>query len=1054
MISSEQNNCPGCGARLPQSSKEELCPACAMSQALNVDDESAETMPPDGGSGGDGTISFNSVEPSVFPCELGGYRLLGKLGQGGMGSVYEAEELTTGRRLALKMLSRRLDSPDMRQRFLREGRLAASVSHPNTLYVFGTEEIEDHPVITMELASGGTLSDRLKTEGRLPVTEAVDAILNIIDGLEAAFAGGVLHRDVKPSNCFVSPDSSLKVGDFGWSVSTTAQVDSFMTATGLIMGTPAYAPPEQLRGRDLDVRADIYSVGATLFTLLTNKPPIEGKNAVEIVAAALEQKPKLLSELREEVPSGLARIVARCLAKQPDQRFPGYSELRNALLAFSSVQPEPAPLGRRFLASIVDAVLFGLIPSIVIMALWGIDAEDVFLRERTSTQFFGRLGLEAIVILYFTVCEGLWGASIGKSLMGCQVIRTNGAVPGLGRSFLRILIPRILVSTRVIVPLLAYTAASYDDAAAGFTGLLGLTFFLCFVTMRRRNGFATVWDLATATRVVQRPKGAERPVINLPDRSLASGDEDRRIGPFLITNEIVPGDWLEAQDPALRRSVWLRRRSESGMTATRRDLARPGRSRWLQGVQTSAGDWDVFEAQAGVPLSELANSDAPVTWGAMRHWLHDLASEVASAAKDETLPDVLSLDHVWITGHGRAILLDEAWPKIEQPAATIAVGDHAGRQRFLQSVAELVAPNTVPLHAREVLESLAMGSFEKLSFLAGSLRALLTKRITIDRWYRAASLLTFPAFIVMFLTLAFLADQERWNHRTPRMDIWRAAQLGQSLNIGWHADIGTDLNVQRSDSGGTPLIAAASRGHTGAVWALLNGGADVNLQNYRGDTALHAAAFFCHPDTLRVLLARGANLTLTNHVGMTPLNLVSPPWSGTLKQVYQSWARQPDLKIGLKRIERLRPDVARLLQNPVRELETLDHIRAVVVGSRRGPSLIAVTIFLCVLLAVSQLVSLLAVRGSIGQFVFGFALVDGQGRPAERGRLFGRWVLVWLLPCSLPAFIYGFLERGFDANVGFCLVLFIGWWVVLFHAIAHPRQGLHDKMSGCWLVRR
>ncbi|MCP3861472.1 MAG: serine/threonine protein kinase, partial [Phycisphaeraceae bacterium] len=212
-------------------------------------------------------------EPTEFPCEFGGYRLLGLLGRGGMASVYEAEQIATTRRVALKRLGQQLDSPEMRQRFLREGRLAAGVSHPNSLYVFGSEEIAGIPVITMEIAGSGTLNDRLKKRGPFPTKEAVDATLDVIAGLEAAHAAGVLHRDIKPSNCFVSPDGSVKIGDFGLSVSTLAKDDSYATASGVIMGTPAFASPEQLRGDDLDVRADIYSVGATLFTLLTAQAP-------------------------------------------------------------------------------------------------------------------------------------------------------------------------------------------------------------------------------------------------------------------------------------------------------------------------------------------------------------------------------------------------------------------------------------------------------------------------------------------------------------------------------------------------------------------------------------------------------------------------------------------------------------------------------------------------------------------------------------------------------------------------------------------------------------
>jgi serine/threonine protein kinase len=260
-----------------------------MSRALESAGGAAQTI-----SLGTGA-SLSLYGPSEFPCEFGDYRLLGLLGRGGMGTVYEAEQLATGRRVALKMLAQQLDSPEMRQRFLREGRLAAGVNHPNSLYIFGSEEIEGLPVITMEIAGSGTLKDQLKEHGPLPVAEAVDAILDVISGLESAYAGGVLHRDIKPSNCFVCPDGSVKVGDFGLSVSTLARTDTFVTAHGKIMGTPAYASPEQLRGDALDVRADIYSVGATLYTLLTDRAPFEGDNAVQVVAHAVNQKPKPLT---------------------------------------------------------------------------------------------------------------------------------------------------------------------------------------------------------------------------------------------------------------------------------------------------------------------------------------------------------------------------------------------------------------------------------------------------------------------------------------------------------------------------------------------------------------------------------------------------------------------------------------------------------------------------------------------------------------------------------------------------------------------------------------
>ena len=232
----EDNKCKRCGAVIPATSTEKLCPACLMSGALNPPDGETISMAP--------RESLSFYGPSEFPCEFGDYRLLGLLGRGGMGTVYEAEQISTGRRVALKMLGQQLDSPEMRKRFLREGRLAAGVNHPNSLYIFGSEEIEGLPVITMEIAGSGTLKDKLKKHGPMAVTDAVDAILDVISGLEAAFANGVLHRDIKPSNCFVSPDGSVKVGDFGLSVSTLARTDTFVTAHGKIMGTPAYASPD------------------------------------------------------------------------------------------------------------------------------------------------------------------------------------------------------------------------------------------------------------------------------------------------------------------------------------------------------------------------------------------------------------------------------------------------------------------------------------------------------------------------------------------------------------------------------------------------------------------------------------------------------------------------------------------------------------------------------------------------------------------------------------------------------------------------------------------
>jgi serine/threonine protein kinase len=255
--------CPRCGKALTADSPEGLCAACLLAAATETLTQStledALTVTSRGGS----TPRHTEVPQLAEGQSWGPYRIVRLLGRGGMGEVHEAEHAESGRRIALKVLRGRLQDADERARFLREGQLAASISHPHTVYIFGSEEIAGVPVISMELLPGGTMKDRVTAEGPLPPAVAVSAVLDIIGGLDAAQAAGILHRDIKPSNCFVDSDGSVKVGDFGLSISTLARDVHQQLATGF-EGTPQFAAPEQLRGEPLDVRADIYAVGSVL----------------------------------------------------------------------------------------------------------------------------------------------------------------------------------------------------------------------------------------------------------------------------------------------------------------------------------------------------------------------------------------------------------------------------------------------------------------------------------------------------------------------------------------------------------------------------------------------------------------------------------------------------------------------------------------------------------------------------------------------------------------------------------------------------------------------
>lgn len=173
----KQRTCAQCGADLPADTSPDLCPKCLLKQALAAESTQvlSDVMP---------TVRVRSGGLPAAGQQFGHYRIIRPLGGGGMGVVFEAEDLDSGRRVALKVLSHALDSPEARERFFREGRLAASINHPNSVYVFGTEEIAGIPVIAMELIAGGTLEQRVRTGGPMPAAEAVDAMLQIIAGLE------------------------------------------------------------------------------------------------------------------------------------------------------------------------------------------------------------------------------------------------------------------------------------------------------------------------------------------------------------------------------------------------------------------------------------------------------------------------------------------------------------------------------------------------------------------------------------------------------------------------------------------------------------------------------------------------------------------------------------------------------------------------------------------------------------------------------------------------------------------------------------------------------
>src|SRR5262245_2025475 len=606
--------CPRCGKVLADDAPEDLCAACLLAAATETITHATLDDAPTVASGGGAGVLHGAAPQLAEGQTWGPYRIGRLLGRGGMGEVHEAEHVDSGRRIALKVLRSQLQDADERARFLREGQLAASISHPHTVYIFGSEEIAGAPVISMELLPGGTLKDRVAADGPLPPAVAVSAVLDIIGGLDAAQAAGILHRDIKPSNCFVDSDGSVKVGDFGLSISTLARDVREQLSTGF-EGTPQFAAPEQLRGEPLDLRADIYAVGATLYYLLTGQPPLEARDLRELVDRVIHETPKSPRALRPEIPSGLAAVILRCLAKSPAQRPASYPELAELLRPFSTIGESSASRRLRVLAFVVDMIIVTLPFSIAD----AVNGTVVINGQNVAPPASPWRWL--LYALYFFVLEARWGASLGKQLFGLR-LSSPGSAGWVKRVAQRTIVfhlpwlvmSLVLVSFGPIGPARDIRVGQNGNINAKQTrelieSVLRLTLIAgLFVTARRSNDWSGLHDLAGGTRVVSRSTArmrSRRAVSASTVLDAAPATRGPRYGPFIAIPDAVDRDprVVVAFDPVLRRKVWIQvvPADARPIDSVRRDVSRTGRLHWLTGRRSGTDNWDAFEAPDGQP---------------------------------------------------------------------------------------------------------------------------------------------------------------------------------------------------------------------------------------------------------------------------------------------------------------------------------------------------------------------------------------------------------------------------------------------------------------------
>ncbi|HUP20452.1 MAG TPA: serine/threonine-protein kinase, partial [Gemmatimonadota bacterium] len=261
----------------------------------------------------------------------GRYRIERELGQGGMATVYLAEDQRHGRRVAVKVLRPELAAVVGAERFLAEIRTTAALQHPHILPLHDAGEADGFLFYVMPFVQGESLRDRLDRERQLPVHEAVEIARKVADALEYAHEQGVIHRDIKPANILMSRGDPL-VADFGIALALSEAGGGRITETGMSLGTPHYMRPEQATGeRALDPRSDVYGLGCVLYEMLVGEPPFPGPTAQAVLARILTSEPRRVTETRHTVPPHVDAVVAKSLEKLPADRFASAEEFAAAL---------------------------------------------------------------------------------------------------------------------------------------------------------------------------------------------------------------------------------------------------------------------------------------------------------------------------------------------------------------------------------------------------------------------------------------------------------------------------------------------------------------------------------------------------------------------------------------------------------------------------------------------------------------------------------------------------------------------------------------------------
>jgi len=951
---------------------------------------------------------------------FGAYRINKLLGRGGMGAVYEAVHEDDGRVVALKLLSVELDNMDSRQRFLREGQTAAAINHPNAVYIYGTEEIDGVPVISMELVPGGTLEEKVKERGPLPVAEAVADILQVIDGLDAALAAGVLHRDVKPANCFVNAGGVVKIGDFGLSKPVDSADQHKLTQTGVFLGTPVFSSPEQLLGEKLDARSDIYAVGVTFYYLLTGQLPYQSGSMMQVIAAVLNGSPAPLTSHRADLPQPVVDVVMKAIARKPGDRYQSYHEFRAAVLALRKPETSPATVWDRIRAAVVDGLVIAIISWILFQLTMAVTGKGWTSTMPQGMKLNFVLG-GIVALLIVGVPEGLRGMSIGKWLLGIRVANLDGQVAGLPRALSRALILQVIN----FVALMAQLNGSNQNAKAtlALVTSVGLRALL-LITVRRSNGNMMLHDWLTGTRVIKRLAGAQKRHGEAQRRAApALSGTERRIGPYAVLGPLNEGgSVLVGWDASMHRSVWIVPRDDGAaeVPQARRDLARLTRLRWVAGRRSAGENWDAYESPLGESLS--ARLERPVPWSVLQGWMLDLTSELIAAQGDGTMPAALSAESLWVTPGERIV--------VPESASRIGEGANAAEQSLacVQSALGLIraaAHGSAPL-PRYASRAISMAKDARsVDEIHELFKATLGRPVSISR-VRRGGLLAATIGVVLSFPIIGVVPIHQKTKADP--DGRKLSALLQFIEDSAHA-LPDSLRSKGPKKSG--IMPAFNRAMQKAGWFPTDTALNrLSPEEYRRQS--HLAQLYIAAS----LSARARDTLPTSVFGK------SPPDVRLVKSILQKYPSVDSVEL---RAARTLVDSTWRGTPPGTNIDLLLRL----IGA------VLFIFFPWFIASCAIVIGLLARRGLLMR---GFALdvVTKKGGPAGRLRIFLRNVVTWS-PVLAPFVIYAAIMAATPATaalaaegagIAVLIVLAIGVGM----AIRTPERGLADRLVGTYLV--